>query len=133
VRTRVDPLGKGVGLLVREGLKTQPERRVGMPRLVADVPRKRWPRQLESRLIAGTQWKGPDYSDGQPKGFIFTGATGMVLQPRKADMYFAGVRTRAGLWMGQVFPRVEADVVHQGIAGEPDLVQRFAVRPQIDT
>ena len=68
-----------------------------MPRVVADVLRQRWPRQLESRLVAGTQWKGPDYTDSQPTGFIFTGATGTVLQPRKADMYFASVRTRAGL------------------------------------
>jgi hypothetical protein len=43
VRTRVNRLGKGIGLLVREGLKTQLERRIVMPRLVVDVLRKRWP------------------------------------------------------------------------------------------
>jgi integrase len=97
VRTRVNRLGKGIGLLVRDGLKTQPERRIAMPRLVAEVLRKRWPRQLEARLLAGEQWKGPDYADGTPTGFIFTGATGTVLQPRRADLYFAEVRTRAGM------------------------------------
>jgi hypothetical protein len=58
VRTRVNRLGKGIGLLVREGLKTQPERRIVLPRLVADVLRQRWPRQLESRLVAGTHMEG---------------------------------------------------------------------------
>jgi integrase len=97
VRTRVNRLGKGIGLLVRDGLKTQHERRIAMPRLVAEVLRKRWPRQLEARLVAGEQWKGPNYAESTPTGFIFTGATGAVLQPRKADLYFADVRTRAGL------------------------------------
>jgi integrase len=97
VRARVNRLGKGIGLLVCDGLKTQPERRIAMPRLVAEVLRKRWPRQLEARLLAGEQWKGPDYADGTPGGFIFTGATGTVLQPRRADLYFADVRARAGM------------------------------------
>jgi hypothetical protein len=97
VRTRVNRLGKGIGLLVREGLKTQLERRIVMPRLVVDVLRKRWPRQLESRLIAGTQWEGPDYADGQPTGFIFTGAAELteihsVLSSELGDP--CGIRTR---------------------------------------
>jgi integrase len=97
VRTRVNRLGKGVGLLVRDGLKTQPERRIAIPRLVAEVLRKRWPHQLEARMLAGNQWKGPAYVESARTGFIFTGATGTVLQPRKADLYFAGVRSRAGM------------------------------------
>jgi integrase len=76
VRTRVNRLGKGIGLIVREGLKSQPERRIAMPRLVAEILRKRWPRQCESRLHAGKTWQGPDYADNKPTGFIFTGATG---------------------------------------------------------
>jgi integrase len=97
VPTRVNRLGKGVGLIVREGLKSQTERRIAMPRLVAEILRKRWPRQLEARLRAGKTWHGPDYADNKPTGFIFTGATGMVLQPRRADLYFGSVRSRAGL------------------------------------
>jgi integrase len=96
VRTRVNRLGKGVGLIVSEGLKSQPERRIAMPRLVTHVLRKRWPRQLESRLHAGKTWHGPDYADNKPTGFIFTGATGMVLQPRRADLYFGSVRVKPG-------------------------------------
>jgi site-specific recombinase XerC len=43
------------------------------------------------------QWKGPEYADSKPAGFIFTGATGTVLHPRRADAYFAEVRSRAGM------------------------------------
>ncbi len=59
--------------------------------------RKRWPHQLESRMLAGKRWRGADYVESARTGFVFTGATGTVLQPRKADLYFAGVRSRAGM------------------------------------
>jgi integrase len=98
VRTRVNRLGKGIGLIVRQGLKTQPERRIAaMPQLVTEVLRRRWPRQLAARLVAGNRWVGPDYAEAKPTGFIFTGSTGAVLQPHRADLYFAEVRERVGL------------------------------------
>jgi integrase len=81
VRTRVTRLGKGVGLLVREDLKTQPEWRIVMRRLVADVLRKRSPRQLEARLAAGLRRRPANW-----------------LHLHRSDrLYFATVRTRAGL------------------------------------
>jgi integrase len=83
--------------VVREGLKTQPERRIAVPRLVAEALHQRWPKQFESRLHAGDPWRGPNYTDAIPTGFIFTGATGTVLQPRRADAYFANLRARAGM------------------------------------
>ena len=83
---------------MRDGLKTQSERRIAMPQLLADVLRRRWNRQRQQRIAAGAErWVGLAYGDGQPRGFIFTGTTGAVLQPRRADAYFAEVRERSGL------------------------------------
>jgi integrase len=68
VRARVNRLGKGIGLFVRDGLKTQPERRIAMPRLVAEVLRKRWPRQLRRDCWLANSGKGLITRTARPVG-----------------------------------------------------------------
>lgn len=97
VRTRVNRIGKAFGLLVRPGLKSQEERRILMPRLVADALRAQRTYQLEDRLAAGPKWKGPGASEEKAGGFVFTSGVGTLLEPRKVNVYFADVRRRAGL------------------------------------
>lgn len=98
VRRRVNRVGKGVGLIVREGAKTDSgEREVVLPQLVVKSLRIHRKYQLEDRLAAGALWKGSDYTDGQATGYVFTSEVGTVLEPRRVDLYFASVRERAGL------------------------------------
>jgi integrase len=98
VRRRVNRVGKGVGLIVREGAKSDSGvRTVVLPQLVIQALRAHRKRQLQDRLAAGERWKGPDYPEGKATGFIFTSEVGTVLEPRKVDSYFDSVRERAGL------------------------------------
>jgi integrase len=98
VRRRVNRVGKGVGLLVRPAAKTRAGvRTVHLPQLVIGALRQQRRHQLEDRLAAGMDWKGSDYADGKATGFVFTSDVGTVLEPRKVDLYFATVRTRAGM------------------------------------
>jgi len=96
-RRRVNYLGKGIGRLEREGLKTQNERRVHVGGLMVEVLQARWKYQLQERLAAGTRWRGLEYVASTPTGYIFTGASGTPIQPRAIDKFFAEVRERAGL------------------------------------
>ena len=98
VRRRVNRVGKGLGLIVRDGAKSDSGvRTVVLPQLVVQALRAHRSHQLEDRRVAGTSWKGPDYADGKATGFIFTSEIGTVLEPRKVDSYFDSVRERAGL------------------------------------
>jgi integrase len=98
VHRRVNRVGKGVGLIVRDGAKSESGvRTVILPLLVVAALRIQRKHQLEDRLAAGDRWKGPDYPDGRSTGFIFTSDVGTVLEPRRVDEYFATVRARAGL------------------------------------
>jgi integrase len=98
VHRRVNRVGKGVGLLVRDGAKSDSGvRLIALPQMVVDELQELRKYQLEDRIHAGRQWKGPDYAGGKSTGFIFTSDVGTVLDPRRVDEYFATVRTRAGL------------------------------------
>jgi integrase len=90
VRRRVNRVGKGVGLIVRDGAKTKSGvRTVHLPQFVLDGLAAQRRHQLTERLRAGPLWRDT--------GFVFTSEVGTVLEPRKVDQYFAGVRERAGL------------------------------------
>jgi integrase len=90
VRRRVNRVGKGTGLIVRDGAKTNAGvRTVVLPTFVTDALKQRRIYQLEDRVRAGKSW--------QDTGYVFTSGIGTVLEPRKVDLYFASVRERAGL------------------------------------
>lgn len=99
VNRRVNRLGKGVGLIVRPAAKTRAGVRVvRLPQMVVEVLRAERKLQLKDRVAAGDAWKGPDYGAlAKPSGFVFTSGAGTVLEPRRVDLYFADVRTRAQL------------------------------------
>jgi integrase len=104
VRRRVSRVGKKArkddesGLLVREGAKSDSGQRVVMLSEIAmDALQARWKRQLEERMAAGAEWKGPDYHGGKATGFVFTSEVGTELKPRYVDKSFHSVRYRAGL------------------------------------
>jgi integrase len=97
VRARVNRI-HGVGLLVREGAKTQAGRRtMVLPEIAVRALTVHRGRQQDSRLLAGARWKGPEYPDGRATGTVFTSTVGTILEPRNVYRYFDRVRDKAGL------------------------------------
>lgn len=86
-------------MIVRAGTKTNAgdERTILLPTSIAHALKFHRARQLESRLAAGSRWKGPDYADGRMTGFVFNSQVGTVLEPRNLNRYFDRVRARAGM------------------------------------
>lgn len=97
VRARVNRI-HGVGLLVREGAKTQAgQRSMVLPDIAVRALMVHRGRQHDSRLLAGARWKGPEYPDGKSTGPVFTSTVGTILEPRNVFRYFDRVRDKAGL------------------------------------
>ena len=97
VRARVNRI-HGVGLLVREGAKTQAgQRTMVLPEIAVRALQAHRGRQQDSRLLAGARWKGPEYPDGRATGTVFTSTVGTILEPRNVFRYFDRVREKAGL------------------------------------
>jgi integrase len=97
VRARVNRI-HGVGLLVREGAKTQAgQRSMVLPEIAVRALKAHRGRQLDSRTLAGARWKGPEYPDGKSTGPVFTSTVGTILEPRNVYRYFDRVREEAGL------------------------------------
>jgi integrase len=97
---RATGLAKGA-LIVREGTKMHPDAppdTVAIPDVMLRALKQHRQRQIEERLHAGNQWKGPEPTqDGRPAGIVFTSEVGTVLEPRNVFRWFEGVRERAGL------------------------------------
>jgi hypothetical protein len=74
---------KQAGRSVRGGAKAQAGHI--MPPTIARALRTHQSRQFEDRLKAGSRWKGSDYPDGKPAGYVFTSTSGTVMEPRRVN------------------------------------------------
>jgi integrase len=119
---QVQRLGRGIGLLVREVVKTDDSEAVlPLPPLaLAALERRRKEQSAEMlrapKLEVGRSasehdhyhWQGDDLRPGQ-NGFVFTSEIGTIVEPRKFDRWFAAQRTRARMPKGYTFHRLRHD------------------------
>jgi integrase len=105
------------GLLVRDGAKTQAgQRSMVLPDIAIRALRAQRQRQLDSRILAGARWKGPEYPDGKACGPVFTSTVGTILEPRNVYRYFDRVRDNADLG-GHTFHGLRHDFASSLLAG----------------
>jgi integrase len=91
VQRRVNRV-KGLGLLVREGAKSDEGNRAQpMARIVVEALVDRREQQKQDKLRAGTNWKGT------ADGYVFTTTVGTLIEPRNVNRAFGGALKRAGL------------------------------------
>ncbi len=97
VRNQVHRIKKQ-GIVVRVGAKTEAsdERTIVLPQTIPHALQAHRTRQLETRLAAGSQWKGPNYVTGVT-GYVFTSQIGTILEPRNLNRFFYRIRREASL------------------------------------
>jgi integrase len=117
---QVQRLGRGVGLLVREVVKSDAsEATLPLPPVVLTALERRRKEQTTEMLRAPkagedesfdgrVHWRGGDIRPGK-KGFTFTSEVGTVIEPRNFDRWFSAQCTKAHMPKGYTFHKLRHD------------------------
>jgi integrase len=132
---QVQRLGRGVGLLVREAVKSDAsEATRPLPPVVLAALERRRKEQTTEMLRAPKpreggpsderfHWRGGDVRPGKT-GFVFTSEVGTVIDPRNFDRWFAAQCSKAHMPKGYTFHKLRHD--YASILAKQNVASRVA-------